>query len=174
MISGRKRFNIYLLLALALAACGCQTNKEDKELSTIRVHLQTVPEIMDFSKTVPIFRAHPVMVTIDTSPFLTEANVAKAEVVDVLGGFELRIEFDRQGTWILENYSASNPGKHYAVFSQFGKTSAESRWLAAPIFSRRISNGVLTFTPDATRAEAERIAIGLNNVAKKNREESKW
>ena len=41
------------------------------------------------------------------------------------------------------------------------------RWLAAPVISHRISDGVLVFTPDATREEAEEIALGLNNVSKK-------
>jgi hypothetical protein len=43
----------------------------------------------------------------------------------------------------------------------------DCRWLAAPVISHRIGDGVLVFTPDATREEAEEIALGLNNVAKK-------
>jgi hypothetical protein len=50
----------------------------------------------------------------------------------------------------------------------------ESRWLAAPVIPRRISNGVLTFTPDASREEADLIAIGLNNVAKKVQDDLKF
>ena len=30
---------------------------------------------------------------------------------------------------------------------------------------RTITNGVLIFTPDATREEAERIVLGINNAA---------
>ena len=54
-----------------------------------------------------------------------------------------------------------------AIFSQFGEEMKDYRWLAAPVINRRISDGVLVFTPDATREEAEEIALGLNNVAKK-------
>ncbi len=36
-----------------------------------------------------------------------------------------------------------------------------------PRINRRISNGELVFTPDATREEAERIVKGVNNVSKK-------
>ena len=43
--------------------------------------------------------------------------------------------------------------------------TTEARWLAAPRISQRIKDGVLVFTPDATREEAERIVRGLNNVA---------
>jgi hypothetical protein len=32
--------------------------------------------------------------------------------------------------------------------------------------NKRISDGVLVFTPDASREEADRIVLGLNNVAK--------
>ena len=42
----------------------------------------------------------------------------------------------------------------------------ELRWLAAPILQQRIRDGLLVFTPDATREEAERIVRGLKNVAK--------
>jgi hypothetical protein len=35
------------------------------------------------------------------------------------------------------------------------------------VINHRIGDGVLVFTPDATRDECEEIAIGLNNVSKK-------
>lgn len=175
---GRNRFNIYLLLTLALILpCGCRTRGDDKDKvqATLRVHVEVVPASMDFSTTVPVYREKPVMVTVDKSPFVTEADVESAKVVDVRGGFDLQIQFDRRGTWLLEEYTTTNPGKHFAVFSEFGvKKSRTSRWLAAPIIYRRISNGILRFTPDATREEAEKIALGLNNVAKKVNEASKW
>jgi preprotein translocase subunit SecD len=85
----------------------------------------------------------------------------------VVGGFALRIQFDHAGTALLEQYSASNRGKKIAVFCQFGEKLKDVRWLAAPVISRRISDGIFVFTPDATREEAEEIAVGLNNVFKK-------
>lgn len=178
MITGRNRFNIYLLSVTVLAlAAGCQTRGEQKEkgLATLRVHLEVIPQSMDFSTSVPIYREKPVMVTVDKSPFLTEANVAEAKVMDVPGGFDLQIKFDRRGTWLFEEYTTTNPGKHFVIFSAFGdKKKKEARWLGAPIINGRVSNGVLTFTPDATREEAELIARGLNIVAKKHLAESKW
>ena len=42
----------------------------------------------------------------------------------------------------------------------------EARWLAAPMITRRITNGLFVFTPDCSREEAERIVLGLNHVAR--------
>ena len=177
MITGRYRFNIYLLLALAVVSlCGCQTHKhdKDKQLATFRVHLETDTDDSSRSQKIPIYRAAPVDIQVEKDPFLTEAHVASARVVDVLGGFDLMIQLNRQGIWLLQAYSGNNPGKRYAIFSQFGEKGKDSRWLAAPQFSRIISSGIIQFTPDATREEANQIALGLNNIAKKNESNEKW
>jgi hypothetical protein len=39
--------------------------------------------------------------------------------------------------------------------------------LAAPQINNHITDGRFVFTPDSTREEAERVALGLNHVAKK-------
>jgi len=176
MITGRSRFNTYLLfLFAALLACGCSsTKKKDEPLSTLRIHMETTAAPMDFSINVPVYRAKPVPITVDKEPFLTELNVASAKVADVMGGFALQIEFNHSGAMLLEQYTTANPGRHIAIYSMFGKTKEDSRWLGAPIITRHISNGVLAFTPDASREESERIALGLNNYAKKSLEKSKW
>lgn len=180
MITGRSRFNIYLPLALAaLVAGGCRTTPDSegakkKLASTLEIHLEVPQDSMDFSMRVTVIRDTPIVVNVDKSPFVTEANVTEAKVMDAPGGFVLQIQFDRRGTWLLEEYTTTNPGKHFAIYSRFGPKLGQDRWLAAPIIPRRIPNGVLTFTPDATREEAETIATGLNNVAKKVREQSRW
>jgi len=177
MITGRRRFNLYLLTALvAVLAFGCQTakDKKDKQLATLRIHIGSGPEDIDRAIQVPIYRAQPIQVQVQRDAVLTEAHVAGARVVDVLGGFELLIQMNRQGTWLLQQFSASYSGRNYAVFSQFGEKGKESRWLAAPKFNRIISNGILQFTPDCSREEAEEIAKGLNNLAKKNESNEKW
>ena len=81
---------------------------------------------------------------------------------------------ERRGKWLLEQKTTTNPGKHIAIFAEWGKKLKESRWLAAPVIPRRISNGVLTFTPDATREEMEQLVLGLNNLAAKMSEQDKW
>ena len=177
MITGRRRFNLYLLTALAaLFAAGCQTaqQKKDKELATLRIYLQAGAEDADKTMEVPIYRAQPMQVRIQSTPVLSEAHVASARVVDVLGGFDLLIQLNRQGTWLLQGYSATHSGKRYVVFSQFGKDAQEKRWLAAPQFNQLLKEGILQFTPDASREEAEEIAKGLNNLAKKNESNDKW
>jgi hypothetical protein len=173
MIIGRNRFNIYLLPLLAAALLsGCRTHKnpeEDKkkEMATFRVHIEATADDAFGGAKAQIYRAAPVELTIEKDPFLTEAQVASAQVVNALGGFDLRIQLNTEGTWLLQSYSASHPGKHYAIFSQFGEKSNKGRWLAAPMFGRVMSDGVLQFTPDASHEEAEEIALGVNNMAKK-------
>lgn len=178
MIIALNRFNIYFLSVVAcvlVSGCHVVGHRKDKDLATLRVHVEVVPESMDFSTAVSVSRKSPMKVTVDKSPILTEANVVAARVVDVPGGFDLQIQLDRQGTWLLESYTTSNLRNHLAIFSTFvGDSGKQSRWLAAPIITRRIANGLLSFTPDATREEAMAIAKGLKNAAKKNEENSKW
>ena len=167
-----QRFNLYLLVAaVAAAVCGCKTPssepKPKKLLSTLRLHLEVSRSSPKGTQDVPVYRAKPVMVNVQLIPFLSEAEVAEARVIDVGGDFALSIKFDRAGTALLEQYTTAYRGKRVAVYSQFGEAIKYNRWLAAPIIARRITDGVFTFTPDATREEVEEIALGLNNVAKK-------
>lgn len=166
-----QRFNLYLLAALmATGVCGCKSTPESeskKLLGTLRLHLEADRDSTKANEPVPVYRENPVMVNVEKEPFLTEACVSEAKVFNAVGGFALRIQFDHSGTTLLEQYTTVNRGKRIAVFCQFGDKLKDYRWLAAPVISRRISDGALTFTPDATRDEAEEIAVGLNNVSKK-------
>jgi len=177
MVIQRMRFNIYLLcLVLLAAAAGCRSPeaRREKQLATLRVHLEAGADSGGMHDLVPIYRASPTMVKVDRRALLTELDVAEAKVVvDSLGGFYLRIQFSLRGTWLLEQYSAVNPGKRFAVYTDFGEKLTEHRWLGAPVVARRISDGVLAFTPDATREEAEEIARGLNNAAIKSGNQAK-
>jgi preprotein translocase subunit SecD len=171
MMIRSERFNIYLLAALAVvAACGCKSDGEKqpkKLLSTFRLYVEANRDSTQSQEPVPIYREKPVWVTVQKTPFLTEGNVAEAKVIDVGGDFALRIQFDRAGTAMFEQCTTANRGRRIAVFCQFGKEVKDFRWLAAPVISRRTTDGVFVFTPDANREEAEEIALGLNNVAKK-------
>jgi hypothetical protein len=81
------------------------------------------------------------------------------------------LKLDKRGTWLLEQATGMNPGKHLVIFSQFGEAPDyklnTGRWLAAPKIERRIADGTISFTPDATREESDAIVKGLNNVARK-------
>jgi len=184
MSTGRSRFNLNLILTLALAAAvGCatkpqkKTEKPQKMMASLRVHVQADPEpIKDFTVEAPVYRAAPSKVTVEKEAFLTEANLSEAKVVDELGGFKIQLQFDRQGTWILEEYTTTHQGRRFVFFSAWeGRdTKKDSRWLGAPVITKRISNGLVSFTPDASREELEDIVLGLNNAAKKHEEDSKW
>jgi preprotein translocase subunit SecD len=107
-----------------------------------------------------------VLVTIKSEPILTEANIVAAKVMDATGGFAIEIKFDENGAWLLEQYSAANPGRHFVIFGQWGDKLANGRWLAAPQTTRRIRGARLVFTPDCSREEADRLVLGLNNATK--------
>ncbi|HKQ38010.1 MAG TPA: hypothetical protein VJ063_08025 [Verrucomicrobiae bacterium] len=154
-------FNTYLLLLTGLMA-GCQTDPKKKELSTFRMHIETNPDSTGKSSPVTIGRSEPFPVNVENVPFITESHVENAAVIDALGGFQIMVQLNRQGTWLLEQYSLASRDKRAAIFSNFGSP----RWLAAPKLSRKISDGVLVFTPDCTREEAERIVRGVNNLVK--------
>jgi hypothetical protein len=173
------RFNLYLSVALTLAGmlgAGCQTeeHKRKHQTSTLAIHIETHPDGTNLSERVPIYRQQPVMINVDKEPVLSELNLSEAKVVDVVGGFAIRLQFNRQGIWILEERSVDSRGQRFAIRCTFGRESKESRWLAAPIISRRITDGVLVFTPDATRAEADEIVLGLNNVARLVTKKTAW
>jgi hypothetical protein len=166
------RFNLYLAgLALSVVLAGCAHSPPKKVDATLRLHQEMPRDSSDRSIVVQIFRAQPFNITIDKSYFLTENNVKQVKVVDTMGGFALQIQFDKKGTWLLEQYSSALRGKHLAIFGQFvppgEKKPGPGRWLAAPLISQRITDGLMVFTPDASREEAEQMALGLNNVAKK-------
>ncbi len=175
------RFNIYLILVLALAvACGCATekSKRKKQVARLGLYLEVTPDATGKSEPVPIYRASPVMINVLREPFLSEKMIKEAKVVDVMGGFALTIQFDRKGTWLLDQYTVANRSRRFAIFSQWVEPPAETlnngRWLGAPKVRDRITDGLLSFTPDATREEAEQIALGLNNLATKLETNSQW
>jgi preprotein translocase subunit SecD len=167
-----RRFNLFLALAVLLVPlCGCQYLKHRNEpTGALRIHIEiagaNVAGSLGAGQTVSVFRSDPVSVTIDKDPILTEANLVAAKVISTPDAPAIEMRFDENGTWILEQYSASNPGKHFVIYGQWGKKLKDGRWLAAPIISRRIDNGILSFTPDMTREEANQLVLGLNNVAK--------
>jgi preprotein translocase subunit SecD len=181
MLIRRNGFNLYLVLIVALGlATGCKTTGEDKKpLSTLRLYLEAKkggskvdPKADPFAgtETVEVDRANKMRFTIAKDPFLTEALVKEAKVIDDHGGYALQVQFDSKGTWLLEEYTGANRSRHILVSSQFFNPGEEKinlgRWLAAPVIRNHITDGLFVFTPDATREEAERIALGLNHVAK--------
>ena len=169
MVIRPSRFNIYLLLATALVALvGCKTfsSKSKKQIATLRVHLEAPHDPSGMTERVSVLRASPISVNIEKSPFLSETDIGAAKVVENGDEFILSIQLNQQGQRLLEQYSSANPQRRFAIRSQFRQgTNVFDRWLAAPLVMRRISNGILSFSPDANREEAEIIVKGWNKAA---------
>lgn len=165
------RFNIYLLLLTALwSVTGCQSpeTKRQNQLATLRAHIEVSRTSPGQPLEISVLRAAPINLYVERNPFLNENHVATAEVVETPGGFKLTLRLNRQGQWLLEQYTAANPNRRVAIRSQWGaEPETRDRWIAAPLFNQRVKDGVLTFTPDTSREEADEIAIGLNNLASK-------
>lgn len=175
MVIRGKRFNFYLLLSIVLTlAVGCQNTeyKQKRQDTVLHIYMEAGRESPTFSQPTVIGRTSPISVNVERRPFLTEDNVTEAEIVEVMGGFALQVRFDRTGTILLEQYTASNPRKRLVVFCQFGEKLEHTRWLAAPVVYKRIPNGILTFTPDASREETEAIELGLKNHARRTQPKS--
>jgi preprotein translocase subunit SecD len=167
MIRKFVRFNIYLSAVLALAlATGCHglhKNKKDKDQAVIELHQEAYADGASDSETVPIFREHPIYVNVDKEPFLDSADVVEAKMLEDMGSFVIQLRFNWRGAQILSGVTTANRDKRIAVHCAFGKgKEKESRWLASPMITKPINNGILTFTPDCTRAEADIIVKGLN------------
>lgn len=173
----RRWFNsnfIIFLVFVGFVTTGCKTSKEDKQVSTVRVHVQTHEDPSGHYKKVPVYRDAPkYSFYIDPSPILTEIDLTEASLVEEesWNGFHLDLQFDHRGSLKLENITATHVGRRLVIFSQFNKTN---RWLAAPLIHERISDGKLTFVPDATRSEAEAIVTGLQNVIKEKQKRNSW
>jgi hypothetical protein len=164
-------FNTYLtwLALLAPLLGGCLTTRSEKRAeASLRFHLEANLDGTERSQAITIGRSDPFAMGVETRCFLTEFNIEQATVVDTPGGFALSIQFNKEGGWILEQYSTVNKGRRVAIAAEFG----ELRWIAAPVMRDRITNGLFVFTPDTTREEAEKIARGVNVVAEKVRKDT--
>ena len=170
-------FNVFLGVAMVAGLFGCrstdeerQRRKQAKEKTALQCCLEVNPDGTERVKIVHILRSNPVAVSVDSKPILIERDVEEASVVDDMGGFGIKIQFNPHGARVLEMISTSYKGQKLAIFSQFD----QDRWLAAPVISQNITNGVIVFTPDASREEAERIVRGLNNLAKEVKKKNKF
>jgi hypothetical protein len=164
-----RRFNLFLALLALAWLCGCQTDKKEKEVSILRVHIEASPQSTGSTETVSVLRSDPLLVTVFKEAILSEANLVEAKVIDARGGFGIQLQFDESSGMVLEQYSAANPGKHFVVFGQWSEKPTDGRWLAAPLITRRISDGRFSFTPDMSRTNADRLVLGLNNAAQKSK-----
>jgi hypothetical protein len=184
------------LLLLAVTGCQSEKSKaekaESKKLSALRVHVETKDDGLGengTTSTILFPRTTPVTISIAREPILLESDTTRAVVMASPGGFSIEVQFNEMGALTLEQFTAANPGKHLVIFGQWddpgqskprldpqkdapsleaaATNSTTARWLAAPLITHRISDGLLSFTPDCSLDEAKRFVLGLNNVAKK-------
>jgi hypothetical protein len=176
----RRRFNLYFLPVMVLLALvsGCQSTKKlvhhkDEPVGIVRIHVESESSQEGFTKSISVMRSHPVTVNITTDPIVTEADVTGARLLSAPGGgFVIELKFEETAGWKLEQISAINPGKHLVIFAQWNDKPEDGRWLAAPKITRRMAGGILTFTPDASHEEAEKLVKGLNEAAKNRADDS--
>jgi hypothetical protein len=120
------KFNIYLALASLFLAAGCATwhrkaTFEKSEQSTVRLYLEGNRKDISGTGTVLVTRErYPV--TIERSPFLTEADLRQVSMVDEPGpngGYSIELVFNDHGALMLDMLTTANRGRHIVVFSQF-------------------------------------------------------
>jgi len=176
-MTGRIRwFNLYLITVLSIFFVGCASTKnpEDKLTTLLRVHLELLPHQVIAKQTIALPRSNPVTLQIESLYLLTEENVVKARVVQQMGTHSLEIQFDNWAIPLLEHNSSSNQGRRLAIQAQWGPEQEFTRWLGAPRMNKRIINGTITFTPDASLEECYQIVAGLNNNARKPKSQLEW
>lgn len=161
-LTGLNNYLMLILLAAVLAGCASsEERKKRKQETAVQLFLESEFDTGDKTQVVPVYRNAPVPVRVYKAPLLDNADLVSAAVLDVVGGFAIQLTFNFHGRIVLEGAANSNRDARLVVCAIY----PEVRWLAAPKMTGPISNGMLAFTPDATREEAERIVRGLNNVA---------
>ena len=106
------RFNIYFLFAGAMALLvGCKSNSGEfskKTEASLRLHLEVNADGSEANAPVMVGRERPFRVNVEKKTFLTEFNVERASVIEAVGGFSISIQYDKQGTWLLEQYTTAH------------------------------------------------------------------
>ena len=164
---------INMIFAVVACAClGCDTPKTSppnqleqdtsKQATLMQFHIESNPDPTGRTMDAPIYRANPFLLTVKREPVLDEGFMESVQMVDAdeVGGYAIKITFDKFGTRRLDALSIEHRSQRLAVHAEW----TEARWLAAPILNKRLSHGEFVFTPDATREETERIVRGLSNV----------
>ena len=158
------RFNIILALLLLLSV-GCKTSEEKKkakEAAFLRFHVESNVDGTRHKFPIEVYRANPMIIGVEQNAALDEGFMDRVELVtvDEFGNRAIKIFFNEQGIKRLDWLTSSFKGNRLAIEARW----TETRWIAAPLITKRITDGVFIFTPDASNEETERIVNGLNNV----------
>ena len=158
----------HYLAAIVLSAgvgLGCQSigkKKPGENYSLIALYIEQNNDGTKYSKKMAVYRADPIIFYVNSEPFLDTADLEQATLMEAIGGFAIQLQFTRHGTAVLDSFTTSNKGRRMAIFCQF----TEPRVLAAPMITNRNATGIIRFTPDCSREEAERIIKGLASAIK--------
>jgi hypothetical protein len=146
-----------------------QEKKAPRREAILRLHLETNADVPERVTTATIGRTAPFSVTVEKHAFLSEESIVKADLLETSGGYSISLQYDPIGTGVLDQYSTANKGRHLAVWAEFGQV----RWIAAPLITKRITDGKVTFTPDLSHEDAEKLIDGINFVLEKIRKKRK-
>lgn len=152
------------LLAGLLALPASAKEKKPKDPEFLRIYFESPRDTSLRATEAKVGRSNPMTLRVEKLPILSESHMKIIETADIGGGPTLRITFNRTGKRLLENYTATGVGRRLVVQTQF----EEMRWLAAPRITRRIADGILVFTPDASPEELDRLVRGITKAVKKN------
>ena len=94
----------------------------------LHLHLETNPDGTTRNAVAQVGRQSSFLVNIDKHFFLSELDLARAEVVgDEWGGFAMKLQFNRHGTWLLEQFTTASKGRRIVVFAEFGEIPLAGR-----------------------------------------------
>jgi len=165
------RFNIYYLYGLItglVLLVGCKSPEQrrvDDMIGGMRLHIAS--GIRQRQTQEPVIIAG-VSIYTDKQFFADERSLTGCQVYDSEGGgFTMRFDFNLHGKLALEAATADNPEKQIAIFIQYGEKKLDkASWVAAPRIRKRMSEGVLEFSPAVDRQSAEDMALALSNTIK--------
>jgi hypothetical protein len=177
MLRDVSRFNLFFRLTLVAAlAAGCETTgsgatdakkdekKKDKEYALLRIYREASNKEGSNVGKVQFPRNNSLEFYVEKDSVVDETFIKQARLINTVGDeFVIGVEYNERGALRLQMESGIVLGRHLLIQGVWPKY----RWLSAPLISRAIDNGVLLFTPDCNREEAEKIVRGLNNVAVK-------
>jgi hypothetical protein len=176
MRSARLWFNLVLMgfwLGASLVAPEAEASEKKKDkpkaIERIRVHVESRRDLKERTLPAVVGRSNPSEYWIEKLPILNEIHLDRAVFHEELGGFAVELQFDSMGTKLLESHSSAAAGRHLVVATEI---DGETRWLAAPLMRKRLGDGRLVFSPDASREETERMVKDLNAAVKKRK--SQW
>lgn len=143
-------------LATALLVWGCASARQkSKPEASIRLHLEVPPDRSEKQIIVGVPRVNPYTLAVQREPFLDERYVSNVTSFQAVGGRAIEVTFGTTGARLLEQYSLAQRGRQFAILAAWnvGRSNVQTRWLAAPVFTRTITDGKVRFSPDASEDE---------------------